>query len=168
MMDALTRGPPFGSCRERDVGREAVSKGGQSMRKFLAAAFVTAAMLAPQAASAQAMAGMWSGIVTQTFTDGRQVSFTAMVSFTPGGSVLIAYPSDSCGGTLEPIAMKGTPTYRENITYGRDICADGGTVTLTLAGNALEYHWMSQGNGEATGTLRPTDKALPPGHPQAG
>lgn len=137
------------------------------MRKFLAAAFVTAAVLAPQAASAQAMAGTWSGIVTQTFTDGREVSFTAMVSFVPGGPVLIAYPSDSCGGTLVPVAMKGTPTYRENITYGLDICVDGGTVTLTLAGDTLEYHWMSQGNGEAVGTLRSTDKAIPPEHPEA-
>ena len=137
------------------------------MRKFLAAALVTTAMLAPQAASAQALAGTWAGIVTQTFTDGRQVSFTAMVSFEPGGPVLIAYPSDACGGTLVPVAMKGTPTYREDITYGLDICVDGGTVTLTPAGDTLEYHWMSPGNGEAVGTLRPTDKSLPPEHPEA-
>lgn len=131
------------------------------MRKYLAAAAVLMAALAPQAAGAQTLAGTWSGLVTQTFTDGREAVFTAMVQFRPDGTAFVAYPTDACGGTLFPMSTKGTPTFREEISYGLEVCSTGGIVTLTLVDGTLDYHWTSEADGVAVGTLRPTDKAIP-------
>ncbi|MGV8841324.1 MAG: hypothetical protein ACWA6X_13610 [Bauldia sp.] len=134
------------------------------MRKFAAAAALAALAFGPAGALAQtgqSLSGTWTGLVTQTFVDGRTATFTAMISIQPGGTAESAYPSDACGGTLTLLSRKGTLSFQETITYGVDICADG-IVTLVQAGDTLTYHWTSTEDGTAEGTLRLTDKTIPP------
>lgn len=133
------------------------------MRKTMIAALAVA-LVAPAGANAQDVAaddlsGTWLGSAVQTFPDGATIGFAAMVSFGADGVVVIAYPSDHCGGFLHP-SKKGDLTFREEITYGGDVCATG-TVTLTPVGDALAYHWENGIDGTAEGTLHRTSKAIP-------
>lgn len=134
------------------------------MRKLAVAAALAAAAFGPAAALAQtgqSLSGTWTGLVTQTFTDGRTATFTAMIAIRPDGTAESAYPSDACGGMLTLLTRKGGIAYSETITYGTDICADG-TITLTQSGDTLAYYWQSAEHGTADGTLRRTDKTIPP------
>ncbi len=62
----------------------------------------------------------------------------------------IDYPSFECGGLLRYVgpstevdALPGDLIFREEITYGSDICFTGGTVLLRLDGASLVYAWAT-------------------------
>ena len=64
-----------------------------------------------------------------------------------GGS--IQYPSLSCGGTLSQVARSATSAqFRESITYGRQKCIDGGTITVRLFRGQLSWTWFGKSRGK--------------------
>ena len=77
----------------------------------------------------------------------------------------IEYPSFPCGGSLEyvgpstePDARPGDAIFRERITYGTDVCVDGGTVLLRPEPGALVFAWaIDSAPTTASARLVPAD-----------
>lgn len=93
--------------------------------------------------------GQWDDGNRDREPDGRwplEITLTRSASGDLAGA--IDYPSLECGGRLEyvgpstePDAIPGDAIFREEITYGDDVCFTGGTVLLRLDGRSLVYAW---------------------------
>jgi hypothetical protein len=112
------------------------------------------------------MVGKWEGSGSQQQTGSSwaialTVSETGMQSY----AYQIDYPSLGCGGYWTFNTGNGnTGSFTEHITYGREKCVDGGTISVGAVGDGhitqMAYHWMgTQPNGDADnagGTLMRT------------
>lgn len=100
------------------------------------------------------LAGTWDGTGHQSDSSSWSIQFTVTVhndSYTYD----IAYPSLNCGGnwTLQSSSDRQA-SFIEHITYGKDRCVDGGTITLNQVDrNTLGYQWQS-GNDTASSQLK--------------
>jgi hypothetical protein len=111
---------------------------------------------APPAAAGPAVAGSWTGPVTQV---GSQAKYTVMLTLTATGGET-NYPESNCSGKLTRIgASRSYVFYVEVITQGhRDKggrCPDG-TITVGRAGDKLAWGWFGSVDDElvvAYGTL---------------
>lgn len=100
-------------------------------------------------AQAQGLKGVCSGTVKQ---DKPAISYGVTLQL-DGSTGTVDYGSAGCSGTLTFIRKDGnTYWYRESISYGRDKCIDGGTMQLTLLGDAIIWYWSGNGSA-ASGTL---------------
>jgi hypothetical protein len=103
------------------------------------------------------MLGTWTGIGTQD----SQVSWAMQLTVRPQGtrdSYRIDYPSLDCGGywTLDSMGADEM-TFTEHIVYGRDRCADLGTMTVNPVRDApgsaevahLAWRWSGTVQGGA-------------------
>jgi hypothetical protein len=109
-------------------------------------------------AYAAGLGGSWSGNVTQS--DNNATYSVEMELYGSKGS--INYPSLQCGGALEFLRKEGkTFFYRENITYGKNHCIDGGTIQMAPSpfGDSTSWNWRWDGSGVTVrGVLRGSGK----------
>lgn len=99
--------------------------------------------------------GQWSGTVYQT-PAGSSSSYPAQMALN-GDSGSMDYPSLQCGGQLAFLRQDGnTYYYRETITYGKNKCITGGTISVVPTGNSVQWNWDGSYQGTrylASGTL---------------
>ena len=114
-----------------------------TIRLLVLSAMVT--VLSPTAAAtAQALAGTWSGTVTQA--DYGSYPVTMVLSSNQEGT--IDYPSSNCSGTLSGGPSGGSYIFTETITRGRASettggCVNGGTITMTMSGaDSMSWEWI--------------------------
>lgn len=96
------------------------------------------------------MSGSWSG---SGYQENAKSSWTMRLVIRQD-NYSIEYPSLSCGGywTLNNTGQ-GVASFSEHITYGKDKCIDGGSVTIgDLGGGHMQYRWSSS-DDTATGNL---------------
>jgi hypothetical protein len=104
----------------------------------------------PSAPTPTTVVGTWTGTVTQTQPH-QSYATTMVLSTSQSGTIEYGAPA-SCGGTLSGPGGGGpTFTFTERITHGFN-CINGGTVTATVTGNVLSFHWAGSGL-IGTGTL---------------
>jgi hypothetical protein len=107
-------------------------------------------------AGGPAVAGTWSGPVTQV---GSETKYSVMLTLTAGGGET-NYPELNCSGKLTRIgASRSYVFYVEVITQGQrekgGRCPDG-TITVARAGDNLAWGWFGSVEGDiaiAYGTL---------------
>jgi hypothetical protein len=90
--------------------------------------------------------GTWEGRGSQTDQEGDWTIRANLVGGQPGAIIgTIAYPSLDCTGDLTlRLATPSSLEVVERITAGR--CVDGGTITLTPAGDGrLRFDWRLEG-----------------------
>src|ERR1700744_4335203 len=113
------------------------------------------------AVAADPLVGVWEGRGTQS-PPGYAPDWSIVMTINPkDGS--IAPPSLNCGGTLTQLSRDdNSAQFREAITYGKDRCIDGGTITVKLAAGRLSWSWNGTVNGtqytasaQVTGILTP-------------
>ncbi|HEY6630095.1 MAG TPA: hypothetical protein VIZ90_01455 [Rhizobiaceae bacterium] len=94
------------------------------------------------------LAGTWTGQGHQSPAGLTGAEWP--ISMTIGeGTASIDYPSLGCGGSLTEISNDGTSAkYRERITYGQDVCIDGGAITVTFFQDSLSWTWVGQSQGQ--------------------
>jgi hypothetical protein len=96
--------------------------------------------------------GEWRGMVYQTGPGNVTASYLAVMALN-GISGSMNYPSLQCGGSLVFLnKAENVYFYRENITYGRENCIDGGMVAVKPYGNSVEWVWTA-GDISVRGTL---------------
>ena len=123
------------------------------------------AVAASHALAADPLVGVWEGRGTQN-PPGRDPSWSIVMTINAKDGA-IQYPSLSCGGTLTQLARDGNSAqFRETITYGRDRCIDGGTITVSVANGSLSWTWRGVSGGtqydasaEVTANLVPRPSA---------
>ena len=85
--------------------------------------------------------GEWTGTLIQKGPGDKTYSYGVKMELN-GASGLIDYPDLDCGGTLSLLKKTGNVYYyRESITYGKDKCADGGTLAIEPSGNSVKWDW---------------------------
>jgi len=113
--------------------------GGKILVGFFLAAFAALAWAA-------GLNGSLSGSATQ---DDNHATYAVEMKL-DGLTGSVNYPSLNCGGKLEFLRMAGGAYwYRENITYGKDHCYDGGMIGVSPA-NTSEldaWNWRWEGYG---------------------
>ena len=95
---------------------------------------------------AAGLGGSWEGQVTQA--DPPMDYPMEMNLFGNVGKT--NYPSLRCGGNLEFIETDGTSFwYREHLTFGKDVCIDGGKIQLRrhARGDKTNWYWRRDGGG---------------------
>jgi hypothetical protein len=115
-------------------------------RKMLMRRLITFLLAVTLAAYAEGLGGSWSGNVTQSDTN----TTYAVEMELYGSTGSISYPSLSCGGKLQFLRQDGkTFYYRENITYGKNHCYDGGTIQISPSplGDVNSWNWRWDGSG---------------------
>jgi hypothetical protein len=102
----------------------------------------------PCVVNAPSLIGTWTGSGHQSPAGATGADWA--ISMTIGeGSASIDYPSLGCGGTLTETSNDGTSAeYRESITYGRDVCIDGGMITVRFFRDKLSWTWVGQAQGQ--------------------
>jgi hypothetical protein len=111
--------------------------------KFFVGIFLAAFAAVAWAAS---LDGSLSGNVTQ---DDNHATYPVEMELN-GLTGSVNYPSLQCGGKLEFLRMTGaTYWYRENITFGKDHCYDGGMIGISPAdARSLDaWNWRWEGFG---------------------
>ncbi|MEM7056784.1 MAG: hypothetical protein AAF557_04295 [Pseudomonadota bacterium] len=94
--------------------------------------------------------GAWTGTVDEVDQDPYVINLT----FRPGGLGEVSYSGYNCEGVLGPLTQGSKLVFKETITKGRDICADG-TVEITPEGSGLNWTWINEWNEvQATAVLR--------------
>jgi hypothetical protein len=103
----------------------------------------------PGSALPSTMLGLWSGTSTNVNPSGTQTVNLAMVSGNIGTVAgHITYPSKSCGGTLTlSAANAGTYTFSEKLSRSVTGCTDGNTITISVVGAQLKFHWAASSGG---------------------
>ena len=106
----------------------------------------------------EAYVGHWEGSATQV---NPSAEWPLRITLTggPAGDIVgtIDYPTLACGGELRltPLTDEGGVELDEIMTYGKEVCADGGVVALIEAADGgMEYRWSHPTvNSPATGSL---------------
>jgi hypothetical protein len=94
------------------------------------------------------LAGTWRGTGHQSPAGTSGADWSIEMTIGDGGGS-IQYPSLSCGGSLTQISRDATSAqYREGITFGRNACIDGGTITVRLFNGNLSWTWIGQSGGK--------------------
>ena len=102
----------------------------------------------PCTVSAPSLVGVWSGMGHQSPAGTAGADWSIAMTIAAGGGS-IQYPSLSCGGTLTQLFRDATSAqFRESITYGREKCIDGGTITVRLFNGKLSWTWFGQSRGK--------------------
>ena len=97
-------------------------------------------VLQPVLAADDALIGVWRGVGRQV-PAGVQAEWTIVMTITAAGGK-IDYPSLGCGGTLTQLSRNAASAeFHETITYGRNACIDGGTITVKLTDDGLTWAW---------------------------
>ena len=103
--------------------------------------------LQPVLAADDALIGVWRGVGRQV-PAGVQAEWTIVMTITAAGGK-IDYPSLGCGGTLTQLSRNAASAeFHETITYGRNACIDGGTITVRLFNGNLSWTWIGQSGGK--------------------
>jgi hypothetical protein len=114
--------------------------------------------LALAAIAALAYAAGLEGALTGTVTQSDNQATYPVEMKLAGETGSVDYPSLHCGGKLALLRVQGQVYwYRENITYGKNLCYDGGMIGLARAESSeLEaWNWRWEGFGvTAHGVLR--------------
>jgi len=112
---------------------------------LIAAAAALLLGVAPAGAADQ-LTGVWRGTGTQS-PPGRDPEWTIVMTIgDQDGS--IEYPSLGCGGTLTQLSRDGkSAEFRETITYGKDRCIDGGTITVSVVNGNLSWSYVGSSHG---------------------
>ena len=92
--------------------------------------------------------GTWRGMGHQTPAGSSGADWSiAMTIGANGGS--IDYPSLGCGGSLSQLSRTDTSAqFRESISYGREKCIDGGTITVRYENGQLAWTWIGSQGGK--------------------
>jgi hypothetical protein len=103
---------------------------------------------APPPPAGPAVAGTWSGKVTQL---GKQTAYAVVVTITAKGGET-DYPDQGCGGKLTRIgASRSYAFFIETITRGQvnkgGHCLDG-TITVARVGENLGWEWFGIAQGD--------------------
>ena len=115
----------------------------RSTSRFFA---IVVTFAASGAFAADPLVGIWEGRGTQ-YPPGRDPSWSIVMTINASDGA-IQYPSLSCGGTLTQLSRDGNSAqFRETITYGKDRCIDGGTITVRLASGRLSWVWHGVAGG---------------------
>ena len=97
----------------------------------------------------QSLTGVWFGSGHQSPAGATGADWAITMTIGDSGAS-IDYPSLGCGGTLTEIYRDGSSAeYRESITYGNDVCIDGGTITVRFFQGKLSWTWVGQSQGQA-------------------
>ena len=103
--------------------------------------------------SAQARSGTWlNGTWTGTgYQIDNNETWTMRLTVT-GGKYSIDYPSLKCGGVWKVMGVgSSVATFREHITYGKDLCTDRGKVTIErLNSSQIDFRYSNPGKPEIT------------------
>ena len=103
----------------------------------------------PCTVSAPSLNGVWRGTGHQSPAGTAGADWSIAMTIAASGAS-IQYPSLSCGGTLTQISRDATSAqFRESITYGREKCIDGGTITVRLFNGKLSWTLFGQSNGKS-------------------
>jgi hypothetical protein len=98
--------------------------------------------------SAPSLVGVWRGMGHQSPAGTSGADWSIVMTIAANGAS-IQYPSLSCGGTLTQLSRDATSAqFRESITYGREKCIDGGSITVRLVNGKLAWTWFGQAKGK--------------------
>jgi hypothetical protein len=93
--------------------------------------------LSPQERFLAGLAGRWGGIVDQP----DYGEYPMVLSFAPQ-SITVDYDTLDCGGVMRILSFDGRElSMQEEISYGEEICGEGGSVLLTRSGEMLRFNW---------------------------
>lgn len=95
--------------------------------------------------------GVWTGAVVEGPVSGKEHDrYEVVIELVPG-QYSIDYPSLNCGGKLRLQGKKGRHFhFRDELVYGKDVCAFGGHTELQMISTSLAaFHWF-----DANGVLR--------------
>ena len=84
-------------------------------------------------------AGTWTGTVDEVGVE----PYTITLTLDPAGIGEVTYSGYDCGGLLAPVKQGGHLRYRETITTGREICADG-DVRIVVHGAEMTWLWFNE------------------------
>ena len=102
----------------------------------------------PCAVSEPSLSGTWRGTGHQSPAGSAGANWSILMTINDGGGS-IQYPSLGCGGSLAQISRDTmSAQYRESVTYGRNVCIDGGTITVRFVNGRLSWTWMGQSGGQ--------------------
>jgi len=115
---------------------------------LLALILVCSGFVSAQARSTGWLRGTWTGTGYQIDAD---ATWTMRLKAT-GTKYSIDYPSLKCGGFWKLVrAGSNIATFRERITYGKDICTDRGHVTVErLNRTQIDFRYRNPGETEFT------------------
>ena len=85
------------------------------------------------------VAGTWIGTVDEIETD----PYTITLTFDDLGLGQVTYSGYDCAGLLAPVSTGTELRFRETITAGRDVCADG-DIHITLDGAEMIWIWINE------------------------
>ncbi|UVK46119.1 hypothetical protein BPNPMPFG_001727 [Mesorhizobium sp. AR07] len=102
----------------------------------------------PCVVNVPSLTGTWVGSGHQSPAGDAGADWSIAMTINDGGAS-IDYPSLGCGGPLSQTSRDNTSAeYHESITYGRDKCIDGGTVTVRFFKGNLSWTWVGQADGQ--------------------
>ena len=98
--------------------------------------------------NAPSLNGIWTGSGHQSPAGATGADWSIRMTIGDGGAS-IDYPSLGCGGALTELSRDDSSAeYRESITYGADVCIDGGTITVRYFRGNLSWTWLGQAQGQ--------------------
>jgi hypothetical protein len=93
--------------------------------------------------------GTWTGSGHQSPAGATGADWSISMTIGDGGAS-IDYPSLGCGGSLTELFRDDTAAeYRESITYGREACIDGGSISVRFFRGNLSWTWVGQAQGQS-------------------
>lgn len=121
---------------------------------LFAVILITSGSVSAQERSASWLKGTWTGTGYQIDTDSTwTMRFRATVT-----KYSVDYPSLKCGGFWKLTrAGSNSATFRERITYGKDLCTDRGHVTIErLNRSQIDFRYRNPGETQfiASGILK--------------
>ena len=110
--------------------------------------FIFSGVISAQTRSGTWLKGTWSGTGYQI--DNNE-TWTMRLTVT-GRKYSIAYPSLKCGGVWKLVNIGSSiATFKELITYGKDLCTDRGKVTIErLSSRQINFRYANPGKPEIT------------------
>jgi hypothetical protein len=142
----VATGEAFAQCAREG---EELCQGGQTYRCEKTGSELTPIFQnVPCAVNVPSLAGTWVGNGHQSPAGAAGADWPVAMTINEGGAS-IDYPSLGCGGSLSEISRDDTSAeYLESITYGQDICIDGGTITVRPFKGNLSWTWVGQADGQ--------------------
>jgi hypothetical protein len=102
----------------------------------------------PCVVNGTSLAGVWRGTGHQTPAGSAGADWSIVMTIQDQGG-LIEYPSLSCGGQLSQVSRDDTSAqYRETITFGGNVCINGGLITVRLVNGSLAWTWQGAAGGK--------------------